>query len=88
MLLIHVGHKEEEEGNLIISGHLGIVVFVERIITQLIFVIKSMVIPNFRSKVLLSMSQVVLMKLRHNQEVALMLQFLVPIFLRRSMINL
>jgi len=88
-MLIHVVHKEEEDGIPIISSHLDIVVFMERITTLLNSAIKSMDILIFRSRVLLSMSQVVLMKLRHNQEVALMLlQFLVPIFLRRSMINL
>lgn len=90
MLLINASHKEEEEDTLVDPSLLDIVHFVERTITLLNIVIRSMdiQIQTFRGIVLMWMPQVALKKSRLNQEVAMMLlHLLVPIFLRRSMIS-
>jgi hypothetical protein len=78
MLLIHVNLKEKAEGIFLDPSHLDIVHFVEITITLLSIVIRSMDIQI----------QIALMKLRLNQEVAMMyLHLTLPVFLRRSMIN-
>jgi hypothetical protein len=88
MLLIHVNLKEEVEVTPMDSDHLDIAHFVVKITIPLNIAIRSMNSLIFQNIILLWMPQVVLLRLRHNQEVAVMLLLLlVSVFPRRSMIS-